>query len=154
MKLGSLSEVSPDPEFRSQLRQDSAFFFRTWIRSQKFLKNRTKILSHISISAVTGVYVVISCVKTWTNYGWIHVYSWSPNRGWILKFEKFPESDLKILEEEWSQNLKKWLQPPLVPLKEKCLCITVTLGPFEIQVYTHYNCCLWRFWKQSSLLIG
>ena len=31
-------EVVPDPDFRSRLRQDSAFFLRT--RSQKFVKNR------------------------------------------------------------------------------------------------------------------
>jgi len=27
------------------------------------------------------------------------------------------------------------------PLKEKCLGITNTLGPFENKVFTHYNCC-------------
>ena len=40
-----------------------------------------------------------------------------------------------------------------VPLKEKCLCITVTLGPFERKVFTHYNCCWGPLWKQSSVLI-
>jgi len=25
-------------------------------------------------------------------------------------------------------------------LKEKCLCITVTLGPLQSKVFTHYNC--------------
>jgi len=25
-------------------------------------------------------------------------------------------------------------------LKEKCLWITVTLGPFESKVFTHYSC--------------
>jgi len=37
-------------------------------------------------------------------------------------------------------------------LKEKCLCIAVTLGPFESKVFTHYNCCWGSLWKQSSLL--
>ena len=27
------------------------------------------------------------------------------------------------------------------PLKEKCSYITVTLGPFESKVLTHYSCC-------------
>jgi len=53
-------EVGPDPDYRSRLRLDSAFFFRTRIRtwSQKFVKNRTR--SHFSISAVAGVCAVIS----------------------------------------------------------------------------------------------
>ena len=39
------------------------------------------------------------------------------------------------------------------PLKEKCLYITVNLGPFERKVFTHCNCCWGPVWKQSSLLI-
>jgi len=39
------------------------------------------------------------------------------------------------------------------PLKETCLCITVSLGPFENNVFTNYNCCRGPLWKQSSLLI-
>jgi len=31
----TFAEVGPDPDYRSRLRQDSAFFFRTWTRSQK-----------------------------------------------------------------------------------------------------------------------
>ena len=50
--------VGPDPECRSRLRKDSAFFFRT--RSQKFVKNRTRNRSHFAISAVAEVCVVIS----------------------------------------------------------------------------------------------
>jgi len=38
-------------------------------------------------------------------------------------------------------------------LKEKCLYIRVTLGPFESKVFTHYNCFWGHVWKQSSLLI-
>jgi len=38
-------------------------------------------------------------------------------------------------------------------LKEKCLWFTVTLGPFESKVFTHFNCCWGPLWKQSSLLI-
>jgi len=37
------------------------------------------------------------------------------------------------------------------PLKEKC--ITVSLGPFESEVFTRYNCCWGPLWKQSSPLI-
>ena len=37
------------------------------------------------------------------------------------------------------------------PLKQKC--ITVSLGPFESKVFTHYNCCWGPLWMQSSLLI-
>jgi len=44
-----------------------------------------------------------------------------------------------------SPKLKNEAQKKLVklgdPLKEKCLYITVTLGPFEIKVFTHCNCC-------------
>jgi len=54
---------------RSRLQQDSEFFFRTRMRSKKFRKNRIRI--HFSISAVAGVCVIISYVKTWLNYGWI-----------------------------------------------------------------------------------
>jgi len=75
-----------DPDYRSRLRQDSAFFFRTRTRSQKFVKNRTR--SHFSISAGAGVCAVISSVKTWVNYGWIDDCSRSLNRSRILKFEE------------------------------------------------------------------
>jgi len=82
------SEVGPDPVYRSRLRQDSAFCFRTRIRSQNLVKHPTRIWSHISISAVAGVCVAISYVKTWVNYGWIDDCSRSLNRSWILKFEE------------------------------------------------------------------
>ena len=52
------AEVAMDPECRSRLRQDSSFFFRT--RSKKFVKNRIRIRSHFSLSAVAGVCVVIT----------------------------------------------------------------------------------------------
>ena len=81
-----------DPECRNRLRQDSAFFVRTRIRSQNFVKNRTRIWSHFSISAVAGVCVVISFVKTWVNFGWIDDCSRSLNRIRVLKFEKLPVS--------------------------------------------------------------
>jgi len=35
---GREAEVGPDPEYRSRLRQDSAFFLRTRTRSQKIKK--------------------------------------------------------------------------------------------------------------------
>jgi len=44
------------------------------------------------------------------------------------------------------------------PLKEKWLYITVTLGPLESKVFTHYNCCWGPFERQvaytSQLLLG
>jgi len=39
-----------------------------------------------------------------------------------------------------------------VPLKEKCLCITVTLGSFESKAFTYYNCCWGPLWKQTAFL--
>jgi len=115
------AEVAPDPECRSRLRQDSAFFVRTRIRSrsQKFVKNHTRIQSHFSISAVGWVCVVIFSVKTWANLGWIDDCSQSLNKSRILKFQKLPDPDLdldsKILEQE--RSLKKWLWPPLASWK-------------------------------------
>ena len=44
--------------YRSGLRRDYAFFFR--MRSQKFLRNRTRMRSHFSVSGVAGVCAVIS----------------------------------------------------------------------------------------------
>ena len=38
------------------------------------------------------------------------------------------------------------------PWEEKCLYITVTLGPFESKVFTHYNRCWGPLWKQSKIL--
>ena len=94
------SEFAMDSECRSQLPQDSTFFFRTRIRSQKFVNNRTRIRSHFSILAVT------------VNFGWID-RSRSLNRSRIFEFEKFPDPDLdpdlKILEQERSRSLKRWL---------------------------------------------
>jgi len=51
---GCRTGVATDPECPSRLRQDSAFFF--WIRSQKFVKNRTR--SHFLFSEGAGVCVV------------------------------------------------------------------------------------------------
>ena len=87
------AEMGPDPVCRSRLRQDFAFFFRTWIRAQnqKFGKNRTQ--SHFYISAVARVSVVIFYVKTWVNYGWIDDCSRSLNRSRILIFEKLQDQD-------------------------------------------------------------
>jgi len=39
----------------------------------------------------------------------------------ILKSEKLPDSDLKILEQERSRSLKKWLLPPLVLIRAQLL---------------------------------
>ena len=47
--------------------------------SQKFVKSRTRIRSHFSISVVAGVCMDISQVKTWLNYGWIEDCSRSLN---------------------------------------------------------------------------
>ena len=49
------AEVGPGPYYRGRLRQDSAFFFRIRSRSQKFVKKRTRIRCHFSISAVESV---------------------------------------------------------------------------------------------------
>jgi len=79
----------------------------------KICEKRTR--SHFSISAVAGVCVVISQVKTWVNFGW-NDGSRSLNRSRILKFVIFPYPDpnSKILEQERSRSLKKWLRPPLL----------------------------------------
>ena len=56
-EMSNEPEVGPDPDYRSRLPQDSAFFLWTQSRSQKFGKNRAR--SHFSISAVAGVCVGI-----------------------------------------------------------------------------------------------
>ena len=42
--------------------------------------------------------------------------SQSLNRGWVLKFENFPDLDpgSKNLEQDRSRCLEKWLRPPLI----------------------------------------
>ena len=81
----------------------------------KFVENRIRIRSHFSIAAVAGVCMVISESKTWGNFGWIDSCP-SLNRSWILKFENLPDlgPDLKILEQERSRSLKKWLRSILI----------------------------------------
>ena len=37
--------------------------------------------------------------------------------------------------------------------KKKCIYITVTFGPLESKVFTHYNCCWGLLWIKSNLLI-
>jgi len=95
-------------------------FFRTQIRSQKFVKKRSRIRGHFSISAVTVVCVVISYVKIWVNYGWISDCSRQP--------ESKQESDSqiwKIAGPSSGPGFKsfgtgaesesgKWLRPPLL----------------------------------------
>jgi len=73
------------------------------------VKKRTRNRSHFAISAVTGVRVVISYVKTWVNFGWINDCSLNLNRSRILKFEELPDPgpDTKILEQERGRSLKK-----------------------------------------------
>jgi len=73
------------PRIRSRrLRQDSAFSFRTRIRSQKYVKKRSR--SHFSISAAAEVCVVTFEVKTGVNLGCI-------DSSRILNFERFPDPD-------------------------------------------------------------
>ena len=97
-----LPEVGPDPVCRSRLRQDSPFFFLICIltQSQKFVKNRTHIRGHFSISVLAGVCVFISLAKTWVNYGWIDDCNRSLNRSRIPNFENLqvpdPDPDSKI----------------------------------------------------------
>jgi len=76
------SEVGPDPDYRSRLRQDSVFFFRTRTRfwSQNIVQNWTHEKPDFSISAVAGVCAVIFLVKTWVNYLWIDRCSRRLNR--------------------------------------------------------------------------
>ena len=128
------AEVGPDPDYRSQLRQNSAFFLRTRVRSQKFGKNRTRC--QLSISAVAGVCVVISLVKTWVIWGWIDECTWNLNRSRILKIEKLPDPDSKILGQE--QSLKKWLRPPLVHSRDD-------------RIVVFYYPILSCFWKMLSV---
>jgi len=73
------------------------------------VKNRTWIRSHVSISEVAEVCVVISEVKTWENCGWIDDCSRSLNKSRILKFDKYwdPDPDSNILEQERGRSLKK-----------------------------------------------
>ena len=47
------------------------------------------------------------------HYGWTDDCSWSLNRRRIFKFEKLPDPDSKILEQERCRSLNKWLRPPL-----------------------------------------
>jgi len=81
----------------------------------KFVENRIRIRSHFSISAIAGVCMVISESKTWVNFGWIDSCP-SLNRSQILKFKNLPDlgPDLKILEQERSRSLKKWLRSILI----------------------------------------
>ena len=81
-------DLGQDPDYRSRLRQASEVFVLTRIRSKKFVKKRTRIRSHFSISALAGVCVVISQVRTWVNYGWNDDCSRSLNWSRILKFEE------------------------------------------------------------------
>ena len=83
-------DLGPDPDYRSRLPQDSAVFVLTRIRS------------HFSISALAGVCVVISQVRTWVNYGWNDDCSRSLNWSRILKLK-----DSKILKQERNRCLKK-----------------------------------------------
>ena len=86
-------EVAMDPECRSRLQQDSAFFFRTLtrIRSKKCVNNRTRIRSHFSISAAAGVCAVVSWARTW---GGSRFDRWSP--------ASEEGSDSQILKNFWS----------------------------------------------------
>jgi len=76
------------PWIRSRLRQHLAFFFRIRIRSNKFVKTRTRIRSHFSISAAAGVCLIIHKVNALVNLGWIDC-SQSLNKSRIFKFENF-----------------------------------------------------------------
>jgi len=66
--------------------------------SKIYKKKRPRSWSHFSISAVAGVCVAISYVKTSVNFGWIDDTSLSLNRSRTLKFEKFlhPDPDSKF----------------------------------------------------------
>ena len=50
-------------------------------------------------------------------------------------------------------NMKHWKSVKLGdPLKEKCLYITVNLGPIESKVFTHCNCCWGNFETKVAYL--
>ena len=104
---------------RSGVLQDSTFSLGPGSGSgvKKFAKNRIRIWSHFSISAVAGVCVVISLSKNMGESGLDRWLQPDSEQRRILKFKLVPEvdpdSDSKFLEQEWSQSLKKWLQPPL-----------------------------------------
>ena len=96
----------------------------------KILKNWTRIRGHLSISAVAGVCVVISEVSPLVIFGCIDC-SRSLNRRRILKFKKFQDTDtdLKVLEQEQSRSLKKWLPPPLVQTHHNSTALRTAFSP-------------------------
>jgi len=85
--------------FRSRLRQDSGSGVKN-IGPGSGVKNMWKTWPGsgvtFQISAVAGVCVVISSVKTWVSFGWIDDGDRSLNRSPILKFERLPDPDSKI----------------------------------------------------------
>ena len=87
-RLMVLPKLKSDPGSGFSQIFDSGSWTRIWKRIRKFVKNRNRIWSCFSISAVAGVCAVISKVKTWVNYGWIDDCSQSLNRSRILKFEE------------------------------------------------------------------
>jgi len=59
-----------------------------------------------------------------------------------LKFQSIHHLPLKESVDSLNGNMKHYKLVKLESTsKEKCLYITVTLGPFESKAFTHYNCC-------------
>ena len=79
----------------------------------KICEKPDQIPSHFSILAIAEDSIVISNAKPLLILGCI-ACSRSLNKSRILKIEKFPDPDRdsKLLEQEQSQSLKRWLLPP------------------------------------------
>ena len=91
----------------------ASFRNRIWSRSQHFVKNRTRIRSHLLFSAGAGacmdVVNMIAQVQILLNFGCIDDCR-SLNRSRIHTFKKISDSDMdsNILEQERSRILKMW----------------------------------------------
>ena len=90
------SEVATDPECRSRLRQESAFFLRIWNRKSEKPEPDPESLS---VSAVAGVCAVL------TGVGFANL--------------KNNRIRIKILKQKPSRSLKKWLRTSLAQMCSK-----------------------------------
>ena len=101
--------MAKDPECRSQLRQNSAFFI---VPGAKIFRKKTdpgSLFIFCSSKSLRGLHTihVISAVKVLLNFACIDDFP-SLNRSRILKFQKnCSDPDSKILEQEQSRSLKK-----------------------------------------------
>jgi len=107
---------------RLWLETNRVILWKTWLESSHHFSqgdsSRVRVTKNRDSShAITGSSRSLCghfLSKTWLNYfGWIDDCSQSLNRSRILKFKRLPDPDSKILEQEWSWSLKKWLRPAL-----------------------------------------